>query len=266
MAVPLRKLFVVGGSGFLGEWTKRSSRRHGPTTPARPADSPATAWQSNVEWVRGDSLRPETYAAHLQSCDAVVHTVGTLLEADYKRLVKAGSLCQAASGLIKSTPTTASVTYETTNRDTALCVADAAAQCPSVRSFVYISATDFLPLIDRRYISTKREAEVALIRHQEFRTLIFRPGFMFSDQQPFTVPLAQALDALGRLKRAAFGLVSRTQPLVASGLGTPPLHIDVVAQAVLRGLLNSKLNGIVGPDGILELSKGFKPEGPLESP
>ena len=41
-----------------------------------------------MQWRRGDILQPASYAAHLDGADAVVHSAGILLEADYKRVVR----------------------------------------------------------------------------------------------------------------------------------------------------------------------------------
>ncbi|KAJ3085754.1 hypothetical protein HK102_013868 [Quaeritorhiza haematococci] len=46
-------------------------------------------WMNRVNWVAGDSLNPSTYREHLTSCDAVVHSVGQLLDsATYKSLLE----------------------------------------------------------------------------------------------------------------------------------------------------------------------------------
>ncbi|RKP37944.1 hypothetical protein BJ085DRAFT_16734 [Dimargaris cristalligena] len=225
----------------------------GPVT-AAPLDK---NWTQAVEWIQGDALHPETYASALRDCDAVVHTVGTLLEADYKTLVKANSICQLITK--STTPTkpgpSPGISYETINRDTALAVAAEAAKHPKMKSFVYISASDVFPFISSRYISTKREAEAGLLQRPEFRTVILRPGFMYSESQPFTVPVARALSALGCARNMALGWVSRTHPITASGLTTPPLPIGTVAQAALQALRRKNLTGVVNPDGIVELAQ-----------
>lgn len=58
----------------------------------------------------------------------------------------------------------------------AMTIADQVAKLPSIRSFTYISASDVFPLIDPRYITTKREAERYLFTHDEFKTIVIRPG------------------------------------------------------------------------------------------
>jgi hypothetical protein len=87
-----------------------------------------------VQWATGDSLEPDTYKDVLKGVTNVVHTVGILMENDYKRLTESKSLCEAASGLsrmilgmkdygnpldpnLKDRPT-----FEKMNRDTGKCV------------------------------------------------------------------------------------------------------------------------------------------------
>lgn len=41
-------------------------------------------WSSSVSWQKADMLRPATYRSMLKDADAVVHSMGILLEADYK--------------------------------------------------------------------------------------------------------------------------------------------------------------------------------------
>jgi hypothetical protein len=56
-----------------------------------------------VQWQRGNILQPASYAAHLDGADAVVHSAGILLEADYKRVMRGQeSLLDAARRLYSS--------------------------------------------------------------------------------------------------------------------------------------------------------------------
>lgn len=41
-------------------------------------------WSNSVSWQKGDMLKPSTYKSLLKDVDAVVHSTGILLEADYK--------------------------------------------------------------------------------------------------------------------------------------------------------------------------------------
>lgn len=86
-----------------------------------------------MQWVAGDSTDPESYKEIMDGVTDVVHTVGMLMENDYKKVVQAKSLGEAVSGAgavlgqmlgmkdngnpFKQDPRS-KVTYETMNRDT----------------------------------------------------------------------------------------------------------------------------------------------------
>jgi hypothetical protein len=40
-----------------------------------------------VSWQKGDVLDPSSYTQHLEGADAVIHSMGILLEADYKGVI-----------------------------------------------------------------------------------------------------------------------------------------------------------------------------------
>lgn len=86
-----------------------------------------------VQWVAGDSTEPDSYKEILDGVTDVVHTVGILMENDYKKIVQANSVTDAIDGVgtvfgqflgmkdngnpFKQDPTS-KVTYEMMNRDT----------------------------------------------------------------------------------------------------------------------------------------------------
>lgn len=45
------------------------------------------SWANSVSWEKGDILAPSTYTQHLDNADAVIHSMGILLEADYKGVI-----------------------------------------------------------------------------------------------------------------------------------------------------------------------------------
>ena len=45
-------------------------------------------WSKSVQWEKGDILQPSTYTHLLEDADCVVHTMGILLEADYKGVLQ----------------------------------------------------------------------------------------------------------------------------------------------------------------------------------
>ncbi|KAJ2849839.1 hypothetical protein IWW36_002352 [Coemansia brasiliensis] len=242
-----RKIFVVGGSGFVGQaicraalsrgWQVLSLSRHGaPERNATTQDQTTTCVDNQVQWIKGNALEPDTYKEHLAGCDAIVHSVGVLLETSYKKLVNVG---------YNSSSSYAAATYESANRDTALNVARAARETPGVNTFAYISASDVLPFIDSRYISTKREVERELLAHQDqMRPIILRPGFMFSSARPITLPIAAGMEAFQTLyDRTPLGCVLKHTPVAKAAHSV--LRREVVADAIINGISDPKVSGVL---------------------
>lgn len=218
-------LLVVGGAGFLGSAISKAALAKGwrvlSISPSgTPYHTPAghrPAWSSNpnIEWHAADALDPTTYAHLADRATAAVHTVGILLESDYKsKESQASPIRNAIAGIAKgwgwnvgrsggdanplhdskypgngSTQPAASssrgnsrFSYEHMNRDSAIAVAhtflsslrhrslqtagtSTSASSSAPAPFVYISAEDlFRPVVDARYIRTKRQAESAIAR------------------------------------------------------------------------------------------------------
>ena len=94
-------------------------------------------WSTSVSWQKADLLKPATYKPMLKDADAVVHTMGILLEADYKGVLTGkesirGGLSRAFSATkkgsqnplerkegeeLKSQENDGQLTYELMNRD-----------------------------------------------------------------------------------------------------------------------------------------------------
>ncbi|KAI7868247.1 hypothetical protein BDF14DRAFT_1742504 [Spinellus fusiger] len=275
MAKPLtRKLFVVGGNGSLGQricqlsvekgWETVSLSRRGEPTYATPAAKPA--WAHKVKWVTGNSLEPATYHQTLKGVTDVVHTVGILLESDYKALARATTAVELGKGLLHLasgvfgmkdngnplSPAHSPVTYEQMNRDTAVTVAQQAAQQSTVDSFVYVSATDTLPFVDPRYITTKREAESFLLSLPQLRPIILRPALMYSEERLASVRLASVLQCLNSMTRP-FSRDIASLPL-GPLLTTPPLLLDTVAHAVVSGIDTPTARGLFDVEGLQRLA------------
>ncbi|KAK0543775.1 hypothetical protein OC845_005957 [Tilletia horrida] len=187
-----QRVFVVGGSGFLGSAIVKQALARGweviSISPSgRPFTTPAghqPDWtrSDRIQWKSADALRPETYADSLASCSAVVHTIGILLESDYKKGAGGSGvlkgLAQGWFGDGSRNPLDeeqSKFSYEVMNRDSALSMARAFLESRSKlpipgsshtpAPFVYISAEDiFRPIVSSRYIKTKREAEYELAR------------------------------------------------------------------------------------------------------
>ncbi|KAJ7632680.1 mitochondrial protein [Roridomyces roridus] len=279
----ISKLVVVGGNGFIGSAVCKSALAHGiqvtsVSSSGRPYQTPkghTPAWVSKVEWVTGDALQPETFAAHLDGADAVVHSLGILLEdAGYKAAVRAGDalgLFRAVVGGRNPLDRTKE-TYERMNRDAALRVCEAFVASTSSKSsqrpFVFISAADvFRPWVPARYIETKRDAEkgidALLASHPaRFRGVYLRPGLVYhAHLRPLTTPPAVLFDASAALAARLPGTIrdyvsQQTPPSIASianALATPPLHVDHVGVAAVRACLEPGISGAVGVREMREL-------------
>ncbi|ORX88693.1 putative oxidoreductase [Basidiobolus meristosporus CBS 931.73] len=277
-----KRLLVVGGTGFLGlnicrsatlrGWKVTSLSRSGKLKQEK--EEPTPEWVSKVDWAQGDSLQPESYRDLLKDCTSVVHTVGILMENNYKNIVRSNNpLAALMNNLVdcnkqeanpfkrSSTPTRQSTspdtnTYERMNRDTAVMLANEAAMHDNIQTFAYISAADVFPFIDKRYISTKRDAEAEIQAHPEFRSIILRPGFMYSDHRPFTVPFAGALGLFGQFTKnlredVDYGLLTSH----LKKLGTSPLRVETVSEAVVTALERPTVKGVLNVPEILELSQ-----------
>ncbi|GAB1517751.1 hypothetical protein RhiTH_000801 [Rhizoctonia solani] len=202
----IQHVFVVGGNGFLGQ-PYRTPKGHTP------------AWTKEVDFRKASAFEPSAYRELLESCTAVVHTIGTLLEAPkYKSAVRGGSLgglvsafgqawgLGAAGNPLEKRVPGEEGTYEYYNRDAdfwvnfrcddmhkALRVLETFASGPGStvpRPFVYISAEDiFRPLVPARYIESKRAAEAGIAQEPRVRGLMYHPH-----TRPLTTPIATLLD------------------------------------------------------------------------
>ncbi|WWC85567.1 uncharacterized protein L201_000431 [Kwoniella dendrophila CBS 6074] len=163
--------------------------------------------------------------------------------------------------------------YEGMNRDSALKVLDTFLSSTSNSSitinpppltpkqFIYISAADaFRPLIPSRYIETKREAELEIARRCEsynekhitenqgqIKPIFIRPGLMYHPHiRPLTTLPAFFIDLSSKLSLKTgisnpFASKSSLYGALES-LKTFPLHVDHVANSILKSIEDSRNN------------------------
>ena len=116
--------------------------------------------------------------------------------------------------------------------------------------FVYISAADiFRPLIPKKYIDTKYEAENHIQGLHNLRSVNFRPGLMYHPHfRPLSTLPATLIEILNNIpinnliNSQNLDKESNLYSLI-NLLQTSSLHIDTVAQAVVNSLLNDKIEG-----------------------
>ncbi|KAJ9645731.1 hypothetical protein H2199_002771 [Coniosporium tulheliwenetii] len=241
-----KKIVVCGGNGFLGSrickaacargWDVTSIRQasspslllpshqlptnpHAPSRSGEPTWSSVTSspdpppWSTSVHWAKGNILDPSSYTTHLNGADAVVHSMGILLEADYKRNPLERHEGQEGGRLSPQEPD-GQLTYEVMNRDSAISLASESSHA-GVKDFIYISAAGGAPVLPARYITTKREAEsVIASEFPQMRSVFFRPGMLWDSSRLFTVPLAAAT-AVGAIANSLTG--NRLTGLMGAG-------------------------------------------------
>jgi hypothetical protein len=234
--------------------TKLSHSRSGePNWSSVTSESTAPAWSKSVNWKSANILNPETYKDSLENADAVVHSMGILLEADYKGVVS-GQVSPIA-GLQRAFSSTkvgananpmeansiepgekdGQITYELMNRDSAIILANTAAAA-NVGTFGYISAAAGAPILPKRYITTKREAESTIAsKFPKMRSFFVRPGFLYDSSRGFTIPMAALTYG---------GFIANSLTWLMGAGGSKPLKADLVAESVIEGLSD---DGIKGP-------------------
>ncbi|KAL8956304.1 MAG: hypothetical protein Q9193_006144 [Seirophora villosa] len=276
-----KRIVVCGGNGFLGSrickvavgrgWDVTSFSRSGEPTWSSVTSSPVPPpWSTSVSWQKADLLKPATYKSLLKDADAVVHSMGILLEADYKGVLtgkesvwsglsrafsatKGGSqnpLERAEGEELRPQEKDGQLTYELMNRDSAVTLAQEASFL-HVPSFVYISAAAGAPMLPKRYITTKREAESTIASSlPKMRSIFVRPGFLYDSSRSFTLPIAFA-GAAGNMVNSLVG--GRLTPLGGAAV-EKPLKADLVAEAVVESIDDEGVKGVVGTQRIEDLA------------
>ncbi|KAH7377686.1 hypothetical protein BKA66DRAFT_588684 [Pyrenochaeta sp. MPI-SDFR-AT-0127] len=267
-----KKLVVCGGNGFLGSrickaaahrgWTVTSISRSGTPHWSSVSASPNPPdWSEKVSWQKGDVLDPSSYTQHLEGADAVIHSMGILLEADYKGVVsgkespirglqrafsatKAGTqnpLERKDGEPLRPQESDGQLTYEVMNRDTAVSLAHESS-AKKVPTFLYISAAAGTPILPARYITTKREAEsIISTTFPTMRSIFIRAPFMWDSARTFTLPIAAGGMVASMVNSAVGG---RLTWLMGAG-GIKPLKADLVGEAVVEALEDNEVRGPV---------------------
>ncbi|KAJ2891486.1 NAD dependent epimerase/dehydratase [Zalerion maritima] len=271
MSAAAKKLIVCGGNGFLGSrickyavargWDVTSISRSGaPNWSSVTSSANPPPWSRQVTWERADLLDPPTYAALLTGASAVVHSMGILLEADYKGVISGrenpiAGLKKAFSGLPPPAAAKAQMTYETMNRDSAVNLAREAST-KGVSTFVYISAAGGAPVLPARYIGTKRAAESLIAsRFPSVRAIFVRSPMMYDSSRPITMPLAAAT-GIGAVFNSVTG--GRLGGFLGAG-AVKPMKVEDVARAVVEGTENEEVKGVLEVEEIEDLAtKGWR--------
>jgi hypothetical protein len=142
------------------------------------------------------------------------------------------------------------LTYELMNRDSAITLAQEAYR-EKVPGFAYISAAGGAPILPKRYITTKRDAESSIASNfPNMRSVFIRPGILWDSSRTITIPLAAAT-GLGATFNGLTGGVFAG--LLGAG-GVKPLKADLVAEAVVEALSDETRKGPIDTKEIEELA------------
>ena len=165
------KVFLTGGSGFVGKGIRDRLRKAGDTCVClvRPGSerklASETSFQEGLEITSGDLFDPDSLVRGMQGCDAVIHLVGIIRE-------------QPSRG----------VTFSRIHVDGTKRALEAAKQA-GIKRFVHMSALGARENATSAYHRTKYEAE-QLVQTSGIPYVIFRPSVIFGPGDEFVNMLA----------------------------------------------------------------------------
>jgi len=164
------RIFLAGGTGFVGGHVRCALRENGHElrvlTHRRLAGT-----EQGIEAVEGDVTRPETLAAAMQECDAVINLVGIIREFPVRGISFEKLHVEATKNLL------------------------AAARHAGIRRFIQMSALGARPGAVSLYHQTKYRAEEE-VRASGLDWTIFRPSVIFGPQDDFINKLADFVKKL----------------------------------------------------------------------
>lgn len=204
--IQLKKLVIIGGSGFLGQvicqtaltenWTIVSISKHG-----RPPSNKLlkSLRDAPIEWVQADIFTSQDWQAHLLHAFAIIDLVG----------------------IIKERPKEG-ITYQKMIADSAKIIGTVASDNDRLQHFIFLSANAG----PTKYIEAKRQAEQSLISMPLPLTII-RPGLIVGAGRPSSIRAKWALEFLLKIPLLS---VFVTQ--------IKPISVDTIVKKILAILLS----------------------------
>ena len=152
----MKRVFVTGGTGFVGKAVIRALQAHGILVRClvRAGSEADLKGFEAIERVPGDVLVPKGIAESMQGCRAVIHLVGIIREHPASGVVFERLHSQATANIV------------------------AAAQEAGVHRYLQMSALGVRPEARSRYHRTKWEAEES-VRRSGLDWTIFRPSLIY---------------------------------------------------------------------------------------
>ncbi|MDD2308896.1 MAG: complex I NDUFA9 subunit family protein [Desulfuromonadaceae bacterium] len=192
------KIFIAGGTGFVGEHLIKELLSSGHSV--RTLVHSRSTKRGEVEQVSGDITRLETFEQSLSGCDAVINLVGIIREFPARGVTFEKLHVQATSNLL------------------------AAAAGNGIKRYLQMSALGARPAAVSAYHQTKWRAE-GLVRGSGLEWTIFRPSLIFGPHDAFINMLAAQLR------------LAPVMPVIGSGsYRLQPIHADDVARCFALAL------------------------------
>jgi len=209
------KVFVAGGTGFVGGHLVRELRRNGHTVVLL-THNVARGPEPGIEIARGDVADPVSVGAAVWGCDAVINLVGIIREFPSK-----------------------GVTFDRLHVLATRNVVDAARE-GGIRRYLQMSALGTRPEAVSAYHRTKYAAE-EYVRASGLDWTIFRPSLIYGPKDAFVNMLADQI--------RKFPVI----PVIGDGsYRMQPIHADDVARCFVRSLAMPETVGqtyeLCGPD------------------
>lgn len=220
-----KRIFVTGGSGFVGTAVVRELLARGHVVYALSHRSGLASADQRLHTIRGDLFDSAALDAGIRGCDAVVHLVGIIMEHRSK-----------------------GVTFERIHLEGTKNVVDAARRC-GVARYVHMSALGTRPNASSRYHQTKWQAE-EYVRASGLEWTLIRPSLIHGLGGFMETEAAWARKrAMPYLAMPYFG----AGPLGTAGAGLlQPVYVNDVARAFADALDNPKTirqsYDLAGPD------------------
>lgn len=198
----MQRVFVTGGTGFVGKALIHALQAHGFTVRClvRPGSEADLKGFVRIERVPGDVLLPKGIEAAMRGCAAVVHLVGIIREHPGRGVTFVRHHTIATSNMVK------------------------AAEASEVRHFLQMSALGTRPGARSRYHQTKWEAEET-VRGSRLEWTIFRPSVIYGPGDGFVSMLARMIKWLPVV------------PVIGDGrYRLQPVPVEQVAEGFARAL------------------------------
>lgn len=193
------KIFISGGTGFVGGHVCRALRERGHEL-CLLAHRRGHSAEEGITYVDGDVTRPESFAGAVKGCDAVINLVGIIREFPGKGMTFEKLHVRATEAMLETTRGT------------------------GISRYLQMSALGTRPDAVSAYHRTKWRAE-ELVRASGLNWTIFRPSLIFGPHDAFINMLADQLR------------LAPVMPVIGSGdYRLQPIHADDVARCFALAL------------------------------